>query len=112
MKKYEMVNKYNHYIDKRNSYSAKIAENNLVVQSITTGLGQCQDVMNKLKQYGVDSVMLEMLYDRNYEMFNEYELQRIINKLDAISSHLETAKKGAQRNINHWDSEIKDYDDK
>ena len=71
-----------------------------------------QDVMNKLKQYGVDSVMLETLYDRNYEMFNEYELQRIINKLDAISSHLETAKKGAQRNINHWDSEIKDYDDK
>lgn len=112
MERYEMVNKYNHYVGKRNSYREKIATNNSVVESITTGLGQCQNVMNKLRQYGVDSVMLETLYGRNYEMFNEYELQRIINKLDAISSHLETARKGAQRNINHWDSEIKDYDDK
>lgn len=111
MTRAEMVTEYNFWVSKRECYKEKISTNAALKESISAELYSLSSNMSLLSAYSEKAVIFGQLYSRNYNMYNETEIESIIAVFDEVASHLESVKSTCQSQINYYDSEIKKYDE-
>lgn len=111
MTKQEMVDKYNFFVRKRECYKLKIQANASLKQIVLDGLTNCNSSLNCISEYSDKADIFKGLYYNNYEMFNVYEVDRIMAIFDEIDQHLKGVKENAQSSINQWDYKIREYEE-
>lgn len=106
-----MVNEYNFWVSKRDCFIEKISTNAALKKSVSAELASLTSNMKLLSDYSDKAVIFGQLYDRNYDMYKETEMNSILAVFDDVASHLETIKSTCQSQINYYDGEIRRYDE-
>ena len=107
MTKWELIEKYNYYVRKRECFKAKVQANASLKQSVVSEYATLTSNMNSLAAYEDCSVLFGELYTKNKEMFSSSEASRIAGIFDSIDGHLNGVIASCQQSINYYDAEIR-----
>lgn len=107
MTKYEMVEKYNYYVRKRECYKAKIQANTLLKQTVIWEYQKMITDMNAISDFSEYAEIFKELYSQNYTMFSDEKVMHIEEIFDSIDTHLKDISQSCQDMINYYDAEIK-----
>ena len=111
MSRYNIVNEFNFYTRKRDSYDAKIQKHNALKIILEDALTNCNTYMKELEFYDDEATIFQQLYHKNYLHFNTTENIKLLNILNAVGEHLSSERDNAQKQINYWYSQLQAYDE-
>ncbi|GEM_PF-2354168 len=111
MTRSEMVNNYNFWVRKRDSYIEKIATNSSIRGTLSASLSNCETYSADLGNYSDAAVLFENLHQKTNASFNANVTSDILEIIDDVGTHLEGVKTNAQQQINYYDGLIREYDE-
>lgn len=110
MERYQMVEKYNHFVAKRECYKSKLSYNGSLRSSLEPILQECINIRVNMSDYSDKSQAFDSLYDLNFNRYSTGKKASILAELDRLDTYINGEIANAQAEINYWDSEIKAYD--